>query len=71
MHLFARGAGQVSIHPDGVPGKRFEIQHWLATHGFAWQEGWGTPSYAADMSTATWCWRFIGNDPLSAENVAL
>ena len=46
MHLFARGAGQVSIHPDGEHGKRFEIQQWLATHGFVRQEGWGTTSYA-------------------------
>ncbi|MDF1633097.1 hypothetical protein [Mycoplana sp. MJR14] len=46
MHLFARGADRVSIHPDGEHGKRFEIQAWLATHGFTWQEGWGTTSYA-------------------------
>lgn len=46
MHLFAKGAGKVSIHPDGEHGKRFEIQAWLATHGFIWQEGWGTTSYA-------------------------
>lgn len=46
MHLFTKGAGQVSIHPDGEHGKRFEIQAWLATHGFIWREGWGTTSYA-------------------------
>jgi hypothetical protein len=46
MHLFARGAGQVSIHPDGEHGKRFEIQAWLIRHGFVWREGWGTTSYA-------------------------
>lgn len=46
MHLFGRGAGQVSIHPDGEHGKRFEIQAWLTTHGFTWREGWGTTRYA-------------------------
>lgn len=46
MHLFARGAEQVSIHPDGEHCKRFEIQAWLTTHGFTWREGWGTTSYA-------------------------
>lgn len=46
MHLFSRGAQKVSVHPDGEHGKRFEIQAWLATHGFTWREGWGTTSYA-------------------------
>ena len=46
MHLFSRGADQVSIHPDGEHGKRFEIQAWLATHGFTWSHGWGTTNYA-------------------------
>lgn len=46
MHLFKHGAQKVSIHPDGEHGKRFEIQAWLATHGFTWREGWGTTSYA-------------------------
>lgn len=46
IHLFSRGALKVSVHPDGEHGKRFEIQAWLAAHGFTWQEGWGTTSYA-------------------------
>jgi|APAra7269096714_1048519.scaffolds.fasta_scaffold02798_5 hypothetical protein len=46
MHLFSRGAKNVSVHPDGEHGKRFEIQAWLMMHGFTWHKGWGTTSYA-------------------------
>lgn len=53
MHLFSLGADKVSIHPDGEHGKRFEIQAWLAAHGFEWGQGWGTTSYAGRYSNGT------------------
>lgn len=47
MHLLDRGAEclEVSIHPDGEHGKRFDIQRWLAENRFEFKERRGSTSY--------------------------
>src|ERR1035437_2310306 len=47
MHLLrtAPGLREVSIHPDGEHGKRFDFQGWLGRRGFTLKSPLGKTSY--------------------------
>jgi len=52
FHLFRRNPSltRVEIHPDGEHGKRFDIQGWLESQGFALIRREGTTSYGGEYS---------------------
>ena len=45
MHLFAHGAREVELHPDGEHGKRFDLSRCLQILGFKHTFGQGKTSY--------------------------
>lgn len=44
-HLFRLGAARVTIHPDGMHGKQFDIGAWLKTNNFCLARSAGRTSY--------------------------
>ena len=53
MYLFRAvpGLQEVSIHPDGEHGKRFDIRNWLEAHGFKLVEPKGGTAYGGRYTT--------------------
>lgn len=53
MHLLRTvpGLREVSIHPDGEHGKRFDIQGWLGKRGFTMKAAAGTTSYGGTYAS--------------------
>ena len=44
-YLFEQGASEVTIHPDGMHGKQFEIRTWLMENGYSHYSNEGTTAY--------------------------
>jgi hypothetical protein len=53
MHLLRTvpGLREVSIHPDGEHGKRFDFQGWLGKRGFTMKAAAGTTSYGGTYAS--------------------
>jgi hypothetical protein len=53
MHLLRNvpGLRQVSIHPDGEHGKRFDFQGWLGRRGFTMSAPSGTTTYGGTYTS--------------------
>jgi hypothetical protein len=53
MHLLRTipGLSEVSIHPDGEHGKRFDFQGWLAKRGFTMKAALGKTSYGGTYAS--------------------
>lgn len=54
MHLLRTvpSVREVSIHPDGEHGKRFDFSDWLGKRGFAMTSGLGTTDYGGKYTDA-------------------
>jgi len=53
MHLLRTipGLSEVSIHPDGEHGKRFDFQGWLGKRGFTMKKALGKTSYGGTYAS--------------------